>query len=373
MLVKGISYLKLSILSGFMTVDEKIEEIEEEISKTPYHKGTQHHIGKLKAKLAKLRDGVHKKGGGKKGFGYSIRKSGDATVVLVGFPSVGKSTLLNQLTNAKSKVAAYEFTTLEVVPGALKYRGAELQLLDVPGLVEGAAGGKGRGREVLAVIRNADLVLAVIDIREPDQFTKMYKELYAGNIRPNEAPPDITISKQAYGGVELTCSQKLEFDLEMIRDVLNEYGIHNARVHIRGKPTFEQLIDVVAGNREYIPLIAVLNKADLVSQVPNIRHSLAISAQEGMGIHELIEEMYKELRFIRIYMRHQGGKTDYEEPLIMREGARIRDVCDSIHRGFTARFRYANIWGPSAKHEGQKVGINHRLKDEDVLTLVLKK
>lgn len=65
-----------------------------------------------------------------------------------GFPSVGKSTLLNKMTGTFSEVAAYEFTTLTCVPGIIRYRGAKIQLLDLPGIIEGAKDGKGRGRQV---------------------------------------------------------------------------------------------------------------------------------------------------------------------------------------------------------------------------------
>jgi len=87
------------------SIQEQIQEVEDEIRKTQYNKATSHHIGRLKAKIARLRDEVEKKSSSKGGSeGYSVRKSGDGTVTLVGFPSVGKSTLLNILTDAKSEV-----------------------------------------------------------------------------------------------------------------------------------------------------------------------------------------------------------------------------------------------------------------------------
>jgi ribosome-interacting GTPase 1 len=135
-----------------MSTGQKIAEIEAEMARTQKNKATSYHLGLLKAKLAKLKremiDGASKKGGGQAGEGFEVSKSGDARVGMIGFPSVGKSTLLTKLTGTFSKVAAYEFTTLTCIPGVVKHKGAKIQLLDLPGIIEGAKDGKGRGKQV---------------------------------------------------------------------------------------------------------------------------------------------------------------------------------------------------------------------------------
>ena len=157
-----------------MGMEEKLRELEEEMARTQKNKATEYHIGLLKSKIAKLkRDVIAPKKSGVKTGGFDVKKSGDATVVFIGLPSVGKSTLLNALTGAKSKTASYAFTTLTCIPGVMEYGGAKIQLLDLPGIIIGAHEGKGRGREVLAVARNADLVLIMLDVFQPAILPKI--------------------------------------------------------------------------------------------------------------------------------------------------------------------------------------------------------
>lgn len=99
-------------------ITERIKAIEEEIFRTQKNKATEGHLGLLKAKLAKLRSQRDTVVAGVKGEGFECSRHGHARVCLLGFPSVGKSSLFSLLTNATSAVAAYEFTTLTCIPGA---------------------------------------------------------------------------------------------------------------------------------------------------------------------------------------------------------------------------------------------------------------
>jgi ribosome-interacting GTPase 1 len=137
------------------TIEEQIKALEEEILGTQKNKSTEHHLGRLKAKIAKLKaqQELQRAKSGATGKRFYIKKSGDATVAIVGFPSVGKSSLLNYLTGSRSEVGDYNFTTLEVIPGVMEYRGARIQILDMPGLIHGASRDKGMGKEVLTAAR----------------------------------------------------------------------------------------------------------------------------------------------------------------------------------------------------------------------------
>jgi len=366
---------------SIMDIEEKIKKIEEEIQRTPYNKATAHHIGKLKAKISRLKEeALQRRSSSGKGKGFHIKKSGDSTVVLIGFPSVGKSTLLNELTNAESKVGEYQFTTLEIVPGVMEYRGAQIQIFDIPGIITGASRGKGRGREILSVARSADLIVMVLDVFNTDHMDVILRELRDVGIRPNETPPDVTVKRKKLGGVKLSSTVELtQLDERIIRSVLNEYGIHNADVLIREDITVDQFIDVMEANRAYIPAITVINKIDLVdeSYLNRIKHefpdALLISADRNLNIDELREEIFNRLGLIRIYMKPQGQKADYSEPLIIKEGSTVGDVCQKLHRDFVRKFRHARVWGSSVKFDGQKVGIDHVLHDEDVLRIIIKK
>ncbi|HKW43927.1 MAG TPA: GTP-binding protein [Thermoplasmata archaeon] len=366
-----------------MAIEDQIKAAEDEIQKTPYNKATQHHIGRLKAKLARLKDEQEtrrlKSGGG--GPSYAVKKSGNATVGLVGFPSVGKSTLLNAITDATSAVAAYDFTTLDVIPGLLEHRGAKIQILDMPGLIRGASKGRGRGREVLSVARACDVILLMIDVFET-HVDVLTEELRLAGIRLNERPADVTLTKANRGGLRVNPTLKLtHLDVDLIADICREWGYLNGTIVVRQDITEDQLIDVLAGNRVYVRALVVVNKVDLVSSdyVKQLQSKLPgwklvpISAQKGVGLTRLKDDVYETLRFMRVFLKPQGKEADLAEPLIVKDASDVGMVCDAIHRDWRKRFRYANVWGTSAQFPGQKVGLDHVLKDSDILTIVLRK
>ncbi|MCD6591333.1 MAG: GTP-binding protein [Candidatus Aenigmarchaeota archaeon] len=355
-----------------MGLEDEIKKIEDELKRTKYNKATQYHIGMLKAKLARLTEQTEKLKTGKKGKGFSVKKSGDATILLVGFPSVGKSTLLTKLTNAESKIGDYDFTTLDIIPGVMKYNSAKIQILDIPGIIHGASAGKGRGKEILSVVRNADLIIILID--EEKQLPVVEKELYNAGFRLNQEKPKVFVSKKHSGGIRIESTVKLtKIDEKMIKTVLNEYRIHNADVVIREDISLDRFIDSLCTNRVYVPSIVVFNKIDMLDkkrmeEVGRRIDCIFISAKNGENLETLKKVLWKKLNLIRIYMKKIREDPDLSEPLIMKKGSKITDVAKRIHKEFAKNFKYARIWG-SSKFPGQKVGMNYELKDKDIVEL----
>jgi ribosome-interacting GTPase 1 len=301
-------------------------------------------------------------------------------VALVGFPSVGKSSLLNYLTGSKSEVAAYQFTTLEVIPGVMEYKGAKIQILDMPGIIKGAARGKGRGREVITAARAADIVLLLGDVFNY-RLDILERELYEAGIRLDKQPPNIHITQEQKGGIMVRSTVQLTrmTDLE-IAEIIRAYGIVNASVTIREDIDTDSLVDFLAGNRVYIPSVVAINKFDLkyggvegkIRQDIH-RDYLPVSVTTRQGLEELKDLIYNRLGFIRVYLKPKGERADMEEPLVILDGSTVRTVCEHLHRDFVDQFRYALVWGKSAKFPGQSVGLDHALVDGDVLSVITKR
>ena len=277
----------------------KIARLEEEVRKTPYHKGTEHYIGKLRAKIAKLKnqeEQVLKKSGGR--FGFMPKKEGEATIVLIGPPSVGKSTLINKLTQAQSRVESWPFTTVKVIPGMWDYQGAKIQILDLPGIVKGAAIGVGRGREILSAARIADLLILMVDIKTRNLVESITKEL-------------------------------------------KEVGVR-------------------------VPILKVINKVDLFGKTDFSRDFLMISAEKEIGLEELKKKIWENLKLMRVYLKKKGQEPDFNSPLILKEGQKIKEVVEKIFPE-DKEIKQILLWGPSAHFPAQQVSLSHQLQDKDIL------
>ncbi|WP_417620399.1 GTPase ObgE [Parasphingorhabdus sp.] len=117
---------------------------------------------------------------------------------LVGLPNAGKSTLINQVTNASAKVGAYPFTTIHPQLGVVRHKGREFVLADIPGLIEGAAEGAGIGDRFLGHIERCKILLHLVDATGDDPvhaWKTVTKELeqYGGGLA--EKPQILALNK----------------------------------------------------------------------------------------------------------------------------------------------------------------------------------
>jgi small GTP-binding protein len=374
-------------------VEDRIKELEDRLANTKVNKATQKSINFIKAQLAKLREDLiriasSKKGGGG---GFGIKRSGDAQVAFIGLPSVGKSSLLNLLTegDTHSKVAAYDFTTVTAIPGMMDIEDAKIQLIDLPGIILGAAAGKGRGREVLAAVRSAELVLVIIcfladgTINLSDLET-IRIELNNAGIRLNTRPPRIAIKERTRGGIHFTYKGHQLMDADEVKSLMNELKVRNAGVYFSEPDiTPDQLIDFLFGNRIYTREFVVINKSDLMKEkIPDKviteaighDHWVMISVKNQDKINALRHNIFKELNLIRVYLKPPRQEADLDEPIILHRGDTIETLCRKIHKRFVNDYRYSLIWGKSAKHPGQKFNnLNHVIEDGDIVSIYLKR
>ncbi|AIF69515.1 gtp1/obg family GTP-binding protein [Palaeococcus pacificus DY20341] len=362
------------------TIPQKIRALEKMYATVPKHKGTEKLRLQIKRKLAELRKELEKQQAQKKGGGYSfsVRKEGAAQIVLVGLPNVGKSSLLKKLTNVDVDVADYAFTTVEPIPGMMFHKDVQIQLVEVPGLVEGAALGKGMGTQLLAVIRNADAIAIVVDLSQDPikQMEILLKEFERAGIKVNKRKPRIEIKRTSMGGIVINGQELIQGDISEVMKMLREEKIHSAEITVKEPVTLEDFSEALDNSLVWKKAIIIANKGDapgskeryekLVEAYGERFRIIPVSARKKIKLGDLKETLYELAGIVRVFTKSPGEEPAYP-PIPMKKGSTVIDVAKKVHKDFAKNFKYARVWGKSVKFPGQRVGAEHVLEDGDIV------
>ena len=239
----------------------------------------------------------------------AVRREGAAQIALVGPPNVGKSSILQALSEIQIKTGDYPFTTLRPVPALTRIHGVLVQLVEIPGLIGGATDDRGRGRALLGVLRSADAIVYCARASHPVTALEVVRaELASAEIQK----PAILAATRA--------DEATNADLDRLRAAFPDLEL------------------------------------------------LPVSVLDPDSLDALRDAIWGLTGLIRVYLRANGSAGP--EPLALRDGATVTDVADSVHHDLGASFSAARIWGPSARFDGQRVGRDHVVQDRDTVEIV---
>ena len=239
----------------------------------------------------------------------AVRREGAAQIALVGPPNVGKSSLLQALSDIQIKTGDYAFTTLRPVPALTRIGGVLIQLVEIPGLIAGASDDRGGGRALLGVLRGADAIV------------------YCARVGGD--PSEIRVAREevALAGID--------------------------------KPAI-----VAATRADEADAEALSRLAAAVPDLPIVR----VSVLDEATLDAIRAAIWDLTGLLRVFLR-SAGVTD-AEPLALRPPATVEDVADLVHHELATSFVGARVWGPSARFDGQRVGRDHLVSDGDTVEIL---
>ncbi|PIU22151.1 MAG: hypothetical protein COT14_02710 [Candidatus Diapherotrites archaeon CG08_land_8_20_14_0_20_30_16] len=350
------------------TIDEKIKALELMQSTAPSHKGAENLRSDIVGKLAKLRQKLEKskavKGGSK---GLRFARDDSATVVLLGLPNSGKSTLLSKITNANPKISDYAFTTKVPEIGIMEYQGTKIQIVELPALVEGANKGRARGKEILSLARNGDLiVLVLLGSKEATEYSLdvLISELQLSNVVINKKKPQISINKTGSQGIEILGERNILDAPQKLYNILKQRYSHII-LRIDEKAKTDDILEAMDSTKSYKKVIGIWldgNEDCTIKGIPI--YSMKI-------IPEIKKTIYNNLDLIIVYTRKPSEKDNDNVPVALRQNSTVKDLCNLLHKEFILKFKFARVWG-SAKYPGQQVSLNYVLSANDIVELYVK-
>jgi len=371
------------------TPQEKVEKLEEFLSLVPKHKGTEKLRGQVRRQISTLQKELEEKRRRRAGRGgpkFFLEKEGAAQIIILGPTKVGRSSLLTSVTNAKTEVSDYPYTTREPVPGMLQFEDLAFQLVEAPALVDGAAEGGLGGLQTLGLARNADGLVLMVDLSEDasQQLTMILDELEEARILTQKPRGRIEIERKHVGaGLRIiVLGRLLNCNIRDVENLIKGYRILDGVVKIFGEVTLDDVEDAIFERTVYRPAIVVANKRDTPEAEKALQRLkqtagdklpiVLVSCQTRTGLEKLGTEIFGALEIIRVYTKEPKDKEPSSNPFILKRGSTVADLAKQIHSDFIERFAYARVWAHRLAFSPQKVGPSFILADKDVVELRMK-
>jgi ribosome-interacting GTPase 1 len=368
------------------TPQEKLEKLQEFSGLIPKHKGTEKLRAQVRRQISTLTkeiDEAKRRRAKRGGPRFFFEKEGAAQIIILGPTKVGRSSLLTSVTNAKTEVSDYPFTTREPVPGMLKFEDLQFQLVEAPALVEGAANIRSGGLQTLGLARNADGIILMVDLSQdaPNQLRIILEELEKARILIQKPRAKVEIERKHVGaGLRIIVfGRLLDCNLRDIENMLKGYRILDATVRISGEASIDDVEDAIFESTIYRPAIVIANKADSPeahSTLHQLERSFAgllpiipVSCRTRTGLEALGAEIFKALGIIRIYTKEPNDKHPSTNPFILKRGSTVTNLAKQIHSDFIKRYAYARVWAKRLTFSPQRVGPSFLLDDKDVVEL----
>ncbi|MDO8647972.1 MAG: TGS domain-containing protein [Candidatus Diapherotrites archaeon] len=356
---------------------ERLQALLEMKSAAPNHKGAENMRVELGKKISKLKMEIEKQKTqeSKKGSGQSlaVKKDGIGQIVLIGLPNAGKSCVLKALTGVDVQIAPFEFTTTIPEKGMVFFEQVQIQIVELPAIIEGSSEGKANGTQIISIVRNADAVCLVLNGNNALQEYKILaSELRKSNILLNDRKPRIRVESSKFPGISMSGKQFLKCRQEEFEGFLKTMGFSNASVMLEEPTDLALLAKALDEKLVYKNAIAFFIRQN-PEQLEELKKEFGgkIMVFQDYKSKEKIEEAKKELfqilGKIRIFTKKPGKEAD-KEPLVLPIGCTIEDVAKDLHKDFAASLKYAKLWG-SSKFEGQRVPKDYQLQDKDIVEI----
>jgi len=233
---------------------------------------------------------------------------------------------------------------------------------------------------LLSVIRNADAIAIVVDLSQDPikQMKIILKEFERAGIKVNKKRPKVEIKRMPMGGIIINGQHLIQGDIGEVMKMLREEGIHSAEITVKEPVTLEDFSDALDESLVWRKAIIIANKGDVPGSKENYERLvetyndrfkiIPVSAKKKANIEVLKEELYQLVDIIRVFTKSPGEDPAYP-PIALKKGSKVLDVAERIHKDFAKNFKYARVWGKSAKFPGQRVGPDHMLEDGDIVEI----